>query len=479
MERIGLKKLLLQIKNIDFKGAFYRFCKSDNPLKYVLFPFGGLLLINGIPLIIGVSLFPIYPVLGSFFFTLSTIAGIVITFISIILFFPLSYAFKPIIYLETHFLDSWEFYTENFKCYYCVSELICGFIMISFFSSLLYLLWDLKRGKVNFKGNIFKIAKEKKTNLIIKVSLWFLWIVDCTKQFIKIPLKKSLLIFLLPCVAYIVIGDDKYEELCNVIYKIPRYGINSTAHDLKTLIEKKVSALYSKQLNSTFNEPLERLSSKFGDLNQYITKEEWENFKCPLPSGLDLLGSEHIVSDRYKPNLFIPRHNYLAFGHDFRGVPYKKDGKMFYDEKRHICKYDKNGILEEGDAQAMWKGNYKCPKYRDYISRSECIEKTIFDEFPKNMNVYFSDTIYLGMYDELIKDLDGKIFNIIVEIVKYPCDFLNEKGEIYYDGFECYKSLKKRKFKYVEFYIYGKNSEIVDKIKIKRADIVKRKRAEK
>jgi hypothetical protein len=76
MERIGLKKLLLQIKNIDFKGAFYRFCKSDNPLKYVLFPFGGLLLINGIPLIIGVSLFPIYPVLGSFFFTLSTIAGI-------------------------------------------------------------------------------------------------------------------------------------------------------------------------------------------------------------------------------------------------------------------------------------------------------------------------------------------------------------------------------------------------------------------
>ena len=479
MEKIGLKKLLLQIKNIDLKRALCRFCKSDNPLKYVLFPLGGLLLINGISLIIGVSLYSLYPVLGTFFLTLSGIVGVVITLISIALYFPLMYAFKPLKYLETHFFDSWEFYIENFKCYYCISRLIGEFILLSFLYSLLYLIWDLKRGKVNFKGNIFKVAKEKKVNLIIKVSLWFLWIVDCTKQFIRIPLKKSLLIFLLPCFAYIVIGDDKYEELCNVIYKIPRYGINNTAYRLKIMIEKKVFGLYSEQLYSTFNEPLKRLSSKFGDLNQYITKEEWENFKCPLPAGLDLLGSEHIVSGRYKPNLFIPRHNYLAFQHYYRGVPYKKNGKMFYDKNRHICKYDKNGILEEEYVQAIWEGNYKCPKYRDYISQYECIKKTIFDEFPKNMNVYFSDTIYLGMYDELIKALDGKIFNIMVEIVKYPCDFLSEKGEGYYDGFECYKSLKKRKFKYVEFYVYDKNSEIVDKIKIKRADIVKRKRAEK
>ena len=193
----------------------------------------------------------------------------------------------------------------------------------------------------------------------------------------------------------------------------------------------------------------------------------------------------------------------MHFNHDLRGVLYKKDGGMFYNKERHICRYNENGIGEEelyyyflcrsgrfyfskyeseltnllklSDNSRCYAVNeyiqYKCPKYQYYITALECIKKTMFAKLPKNINTYLNDKIYLGIYDELLYAFNGKMFKIIEQIAKHPCYYTDNNLSSYgLYGLQCKKPLKNRQFQYINLYIYNKDGKITGNIKIRRAD---------
>jgi hypothetical protein len=497
MERIVLKKLLLQIKNIDLKGVFLRFCKSDNPLKYIMFPFGALLIMR----------FTIYGI-GYIAYALDEKSKR--------LFAPLFWLLYYIAYwIETLFLPIYEYfnlYNPGEFCDYCIGELVFyvyPFFMFPYF--ILYLLWDLKRGKVNFSIKVFKTSLSLKKGKKFVVSKFIFWLFNCLKQVVTIPLKKILLIFVVPFTCALLSGNDKYMIL-DKPYDDPfmQLGINNGGYSMKKLIEDNLEAMYRKALNDPnykYNilEPSNKLKEIFGDLNQYITKEEWQSFKCFLPL---IAFNVNINKKRYNPELFIADNNYYRFHNDFRGVPYKKDGKLIYEKEKHMCWYNEEGIGHEEryyyfdhydqfyfsqiepeleviikklesacrlNSRDCYYYNkryiyaYTCPKYQNYITALQCVKDTVFAYLPKDINSYFSDTIYIGVYEEWLDKLNGKIFKILEEMLKHPCDYVireKDRNRI----FQCNILLKDRKYKYFELYVYDKNSKIIKNIKIKRED---------
>ena len=120
---------------------------------------------------------------------------------------------------------------------------------------------------------------------------------------------------------------------------------------------------------------------------------------------------------------------------------------------------------------------------------------SIFHYLPTDKNAYFNNTIYLGLYDETINMLDGKILNIIKEIAQHPCSYLKE---IYYlqgtrnyfssnnydwswehfidddkNGtplLECNMLNSRRKYKHIQLYFYNKNARVVKYINLERLD---------
>ena len=125
---------------------------------------------------------------------------------------------------------------------------------------------------------------------------------------------------------------------------------------------------------------------------------------------------------RFKPELFIRNWNYVIFRHDFRGVPYIRAGKNFYnkdylhyDKERHMCQYNENGIGDEeiyyynrwpkegfifskSKKDLVTKLNKLCPISTKKRSCEYCVEKYIeFYKCPKYRDfTTFLESIFLG-----------------------------------------------------------------------------------
>ena len=401
MEKIGLKEFLLKVKKIDVKRGFCRFCKSDNPLKYVLFPFGALLIMR----------FTIYGT-GYIVYALDEHSKQ--------LFAPLFWLLYYIPHwIKTLFIPIYEYFNLYHDpvefCDYCIGELVFysyPFFIFPYF--ILYLLWDLKRGKVNFSIKAFEtniLLKKGKKFIVSKFRFFILWLFNCLKQVVTIPLKKILLIFVVPFICSLLSGENKYRILNAPYEDYLTVIVNEGGYIMKELIEDNLVGMYRKALNDPnykYNilEPSNKLKKRFGDLSKYITKEEWKSSKCFLPLSLSDINENH------------------------------SNTKSLIE--------DRNNILQ-------------------------CIENIVFFHSPKNKNVYFNYALYIGIYEEWLDKLNGKIFKILEEMLKHPCDYVikeKDRNRI----FQCNTLLKDRKYKYFELYIYDTNARVVRSIKISRED---------
>ena len=363
---------------------------------------------------------------------------------------------------------------------------------------------DLKRGKVDFSIKLFKAkfvsntSNIKKSNLTLNLWIYFLWIANCFKQFINTTLRKVTLVFCIPFLFAIIAGNDRYFLLIDILPKESHNYSNYGGDILKVIIEEEIRDIDKNEYITG------RLKEKFGELRTYITKEEWDNLKI-------LHMQAENVRDTKKQ--YIPE----------RCMPHKYDDKILLEKISGMCKYNKNGVgneefyyyaysdhlesdglfyfskneddiqeLEDKDSrtsteiivskkidphkQYIWHlGSYKCPKYKYYMSPLG-FYRNICEESLTSRNVYFSDTIYLGIYDELKNVLNGKIFKIVEDISKHPCVYIKknklDEGFLSYKArdFECKLPFRERKFKYIMFYIYDKNGVVINAIKVTRED---------
>ncbi len=477
------EKYIVSSLSIKISQSIKRFYNST--LKYILFPSGIIILIHCFLLFLGSldidgssSLF-----ISAWIVPISIIMGVIVDTLEVI------YEFLGIQGLNRN--------TDN--CYHCLSSVLTSFALIAPAFLLIYTLWDIKKNNINLSFKSFKHLAKKKLPLIketkvIKYQVYLLYLYQCIKQLLLLPVKKTLLALILPLFITILSGDQKYDFISFIDpYK---YGLNPGGDALKKIITEEIINIYNNNYGS------KKLEDKFGILREYISEEEWKNFKIPLIDGL--WKSNIDKQAPYKPELFIPYHSYIYFHHNYRGVPYRSGEKTIYNKKEHMCKYNEGGIGNEElyfyvknhhigknsnkekffysknsvDIDNLIKngwhfsGEYRCPKYRYYITASE-LRDTFFTKLPTNKNIYFSNTMYIGIYDEVKNALGGKIFAIITEMVRNPCHYCSENALMTeYDKheFECYKKLSDRKFLYTNLYIYNKNGTVIDNIIIPRTD---------
>ena len=260
-----------------------------------------------------------------------------------------------------------------------------------------------------FETNI--LLKKGKKFIVSKFRFFILWLFNCLKQVVTIPLKKILLIFVVPFICSLLSGENKYRILNAPYEDYLTVIVNEGGYIMKELIEDNLVGMYRKALNDPnykYNilEPSNKLKKRFGDLSKYITKEEWKSSKCFLPLSLSDINENH------------------------------SNTKSLIE--------DRNNILQ-------------------------CIENIVFFHSPKNKNVYFNYALYIGIYEEWLDKLNGKIFKILEEMLKHPCDYVikeKDRNRI----FQCNTLLKDRKYKYFELYIYDTNARVVRSIKISRKD---------
>ena len=391
---------------------------------------------------------------------------------------------------------------EKIGCLYCLSEtLYTRFLYIMPLYSIMYIWWDIKKKHINlnFKTYILAISskfKNTKQKWLEKLTTYIFYPFYCLRQIFFCSIKKALLGMILPLLIAVLEGDEKFPSAFDSIAGGTNYGINPGGRSLDNFLYKEMSAIYH------YQKMHHKLGEKFGDINNYISKEEIKNLKFRLIDGL--VTTKDV---RFRPDFFIRKLSYMNSSHDFRGVTYTRAGRSFYSKDylhyskdRHMCKYNKNGIGEkemyyytslanEGFIFSTSKeellrklqdlclksqkekncpytkqyiGGYKCPKYRDFTN---LVETTLFSHYlPSNKNVYFSDSIYLGVYEELINAVDGKLFKIVLEVAKYPCTYVDKYS------LECNEAKDRRKFKFVKLYVYNKAGKVVNNIKIKRED---------
>ena len=249
--KLKMRKFSLKIKQIDIRGFIWRFCKSDNPLKYVLFPLGILYIIRFLAWEL-----VYYSELGIFWFI-----GIVAGFLSM----P-GELFKII-------CGYFDLYDEGKYCSSCIMSVIYPYALSILAFSVPYLIWDIVRGKVNF--SIRKFEKDlvlKNNNIIFQVFLYFLWLFNCFWQFIKSPLKKVMLIFLIPVTFTIIAGSDNYNLLRQIIPKHWHYANNIGGRVLKYIICDELKIIYGNKYNE---------KDSFTNHNppgRHMTKEDIEYF---------------------------------------------------------------------------------------------------------------------------------------------------------------------------------------------------------
>ena len=164
--------LFRSIKQIDIKKLIWRFSKSNNPLKYVLFPSGILCIIR--VLIWGLLYYLEFLRIDAGLLEIIWIFGIIISFLSI------PEELVKIIY------EYFDLYDSSRYCSSCIMSVIYPYALSILTFSVPYLIWDIVRGKVNFSIRKFKEGFVSKGNsTIFQVFLYFLWLFNCFWQFIK------------------------------------------------------------------------------------------------------------------------------------------------------------------------------------------------------------------------------------------------------------------------------------------------------
>jgi hypothetical protein len=324
MERIGLKKLLLQIKNIDLKGVFLRFCKSDNPLKYVLFPLGILCIIR---VLIWES--------GDYLESLGIDTGFlgIFGFIGLIAgFLSIPEELVKIIY------EYFDLYDSGKYCSSCIMSVIYPYALSITTFSVPYLIWDIVRKKVNFSIKKFKKGFVlKNNNIIFQAFLYFLWPFNCFWQFIKGPLKKVTLIFLIPITFTIIAGNNNYYLFKEIIPKGWHYANNRGGRVLQSLICNELSIIYK-------NKYLEKDNFiKHNPPGRNMTKEDIEYFNIGSESCRNSFKRLKSYDGLEIKNVYFNTIIYLGIYEELKEECNKKLLELIKDICKYPCYYKKAG----------------------------------------------------------------------------------------------------------------------------------------
>jgi hypothetical protein len=368
MKKIGLKKLLLQIKNIDFKGAFYRFCKSDNPLKYVLFPLGILCIIR---VLIWES--------GDYLESLGIDTGFlgIFGFIGLIAgFLSIPEELVKIIY------EYFDLYDSGKYCSSCIMSVIYPYALSIITFSVPYLIWDIVRKKVNFSIGKFKeVFVLKNNNIIFLAFLYFLWPFNCFRQFIKGPLKKVTLIFLIPITFTVIAGNYNYCLFKEIIPKGLQCANNIGGRVLKNMICNELEIIYE-------NKYLEKDSFiNHNPPGRSMAKEDIEYFNYGSNDSASSCYNSSVQLKHYDEpeirNIYFNNIIYLGIYEELKEERNKKLLTMIEDICKYPCYYQKAGrggsaSFLFGDLECKWpleKRKYQEVIINIYNKNNEIVDK--------------------------------------------------------------------------------------------------------